>query len=66
MVTFWPFMVKLDVNDTNPDCCFGPCFQFSPTSEHLLLAYGRRHISLLKSVIIDGETTIPMYTILEV
>ncbi|GAB4851396.1 hypothetical protein Ancab_030799 [Ancistrocladus abbreviatus] len=40
--------------------------QFSPTSEHLLLAYGRRHSSLLKSVVIDGETTIPVYTILEV
>ncbi|XP_059652607.1 uncharacterized protein LOC132299799 [Cornus florida] len=40
--------------------------QFSPTSEHLLLAYGRRHSSLLMSVLIDGETTIPIYTILEV
>ncbi|KAL6970637.1 hypothetical protein U1Q18_030331 [Sarracenia purpurea var. burkii] len=40
--------------------------QFSPTSEHLLLAYGRRHRSLLKSVVIDGETTIPIYTILEI
>ncbi|KAL8121996.1 hypothetical protein AgCh_018650 [Apium graveolens] len=40
--------------------------QFSPTSEHLLLAYGRRHSSLLKSVVIDGETTVPVYTILEV
>ncbi|XP_047319249.1 uncharacterized protein LOC124922569 isoform X2 [Impatiens glandulifera] len=40
--------------------------QFSPTSEHLLLAYGRRHCSLLKSVVIDGEMTIPIYTILEV
>ncbi|KAF5752440.1 hypothetical protein HS088_TW01G00349 [Tripterygium wilfordii] len=40
--------------------------QFSPTSEHLLLAYGRHHSSLLKSVVIDGETTVPIYTILEV
>jgi len=40
--------------------------QFSPTSEHLLLAYGRRHSSLLKSVVIDGETTAPIYKILEV
>ncbi|XP_057958232.1 uncharacterized protein LOC131151071 isoform X2 [Malania oleifera] len=40
--------------------------QFSPTSEHLLLAYGRRHGSLLKSVLIDGETAVPIYTILEV
>lgn len=40
--------------------------QFSPTSEHILLAYGRRHNSLLRSIVIDGETTIPIYTILEV
>ncbi|CAI9117977.1 OLC1v1019473C1 [Oldenlandia corymbosa var. corymbosa] len=40
--------------------------QFSPTSEHLLLAYGRRHSSLLKSVVIDGELTVPIYTILEI
>ncbi|KAK8507192.1 hypothetical protein V6N12_008536 [Hibiscus sabdariffa] len=40
--------------------------QFSPTSEHILLAYGRRHSSLLKSVVIDGQTTVPIYTILEV
>ncbi|GAB4843685.1 hypothetical protein Ancab_013649 [Ancistrocladus abbreviatus] len=40
--------------------------QFSPTSEHLLLAYGRRHCSLLTSVVIDGDTTVPIYTILEV
>jgi activator-of-BECN1-regulated-autophagy protein 1 len=41
--------------------------QFSPTSEHILLAYGRRHSSLLRSIVMDGETTgIPVYTILEV
>ncbi|GER41684.1 transducin family protein / WD-40 repeat family protein, partial [Striga asiatica] len=40
--------------------------KFSPTSEHLLLAYGRRHNSLLKSVVIDGDTTVPIYTILEI
>ncbi|XP_061368594.1 uncharacterized protein LOC133311554 isoform X2 [Gastrolobium bilobum] len=40
--------------------------QFSPTSEHILLAYGRRHGSLLKSVVIDGEITLPIYTVLEV
>ncbi|KAL6517158.1 hypothetical protein OROHE_017864 [Orobanche hederae] len=39
--------------------------QFSPTSEHLLLAYGRRHTSLLKSVVIDGDMTVSIYTILE-
>ncbi|EPS67054.1 hypothetical protein M569_07721, partial [Genlisea aurea] len=40
--------------------------QFSPTSEHLLLAYGRRHSSLLRSVVIDGDATVPIYTILEI
>ncbi|GAV63096.1 WD40 domain-containing protein [Cephalotus follicularis] len=40
--------------------------QFSPTSEHILLAYGRRHGSLLKSIVIDGESTSPIYTVLEV
>ncbi|XP_010940699.1 uncharacterized protein [Elaeis guineensis] len=40
--------------------------QFSPTSEHVLLAYGRRHSSLLRSIVVDGETAIPIYTILEV
>ncbi|KAM7270272.1 hypothetical protein ACFE04_029486 [Oxalis oulophora] len=39
--------------------------QFSPTSEHILLAYGRRHGSLLKSIVIDGDTTSPIYTVLE-
>ncbi|XP_026447477.1 uncharacterized protein LOC113348003 [Papaver somniferum] len=40
--------------------------QFSPTSDHMLLAYGRRHGSLLRSLVIDAETTMPIYTILEV
>lgn len=40
--------------------------QFSPTSEHLLLAYGRRHNTLLKSVVVDGESAVPIFTILEV
>ncbi|CAK9140842.1 unnamed protein product [Ilex paraguariensis] len=40
--------------------------QFSPTSEHILLAYGRRHGSLLKSIVINGETSVPIYTVLEV
>ncbi|KAG8372798.1 hypothetical protein BUALT_Bualt12G0104500 [Buddleja alternifolia] len=40
--------------------------QFSPTSQHLLLAYGRRHCSLLKSVVIDGDISVPIYTILEI
>ncbi|XP_019448561.1 PREDICTED: uncharacterized protein LOC109351543 isoform X3 [Lupinus angustifolius] len=40
--------------------------QFSPTSEHILLAYGRRHGSLLKSIVVDEETTLPIYTVLEI
>ncbi|KAJ0792510.1 putative transcription factor WD40-like family [Helianthus annuus] len=41
-------------------------FQFSPTSEHILLAYGRRHSSLLKSIVINGDTSLSIYTVLEV
>ncbi|XP_010441955.1 PREDICTED: uncharacterized protein LOC104725057 isoform X2 [Camelina sativa] len=40
--------------------------QFSPTSEHILLAYGRRHGSLLKSIVSDGETTSHYFTVLEI
>ncbi|TKW16114.1 hypothetical protein SEVIR_5G278100v4 [Setaria viridis] len=40
--------------------------QFSPTSEHILLAYGRRHGSLLRSIVMEGDNGIPVYTILEV
>nr|GEW31457.1 hypothetical protein [Tanacetum cinerariifolium] len=40
--------------------------QFSPTSEHILLAYGRRHTSLLKSIVINGDTSVSIYTVLEV
>ncbi|OAO94887.1 hypothetical protein AXX17_AT5G42020 [Arabidopsis thaliana] len=40
--------------------------QFSPTSEHILLAYGRRHGSLLRSIVSDGETTSHFFTVLEV
>nr|XP_043610189.1 uncharacterized protein LOC122581931 [Erigeron canadensis] len=40
--------------------------QFSPSSEHLLLAYGRRHSSLLKSIVINGDTSVSIYTVLEV
>jgi len=39
--------------------------QFSPTSEHVLLAYGRRHSSLLL-LIADGGSCITVHTILEV
>ncbi|XP_062218862.1 uncharacterized protein LOC133918807 [Phragmites australis] len=40
--------------------------QFSPTSEHILLAYGRRHASLVRNVVMEGENGIPAYNILEV
>ncbi|KAL6877614.1 hypothetical protein ACP4OV_012829 [Aristida adscensionis] len=41
--------------------------QFSPTSEHILLAYGRRHASLLRSYVEDGDNNgIRVYNILEV
>ena len=40
--------------------------QFSPTSEHILLAYGRQHNSLLGTILIDGETRVPSYRVLEV
>ena len=42
--------------------------QFSPTSSHLLLAYGRRHMTLLQSIVADSDTgsLIPIHTVLEV
>nr|XP_043635742.1 uncharacterized protein LOC122606917 [Erigeron canadensis] len=40
--------------------------QFSPCSEHVLLAYGRRHSSLLKSIDINGDASLSVYTVLEV
>nr|GEW38311.1 hypothetical protein [Tanacetum cinerariifolium] len=40
--------------------------QFSPSSEHILLAYGRRHSSLLKSIDINGDNSLSVYTVLEV
>ena len=39
--------------------------QFSPTSEHVLLAYGRRHSSLLL-LVADGGACVTVHTILEV
>lgn len=39
--------------------------QFSPTSSHILLAYGRRHNSLMRNVLGDGTVAGPVYTILE-
>jgi hypothetical protein len=45
--------------------CFAGYAVFAK-SGHLLLAYGWQHNSLLKSLIVDGTTTIPVYTVLEV
>jgi len=39
--------------------------QFSPTSEHVLVAYGRRHISLC-SLVVDNGYMVPVHTVLEV
>jgi hypothetical protein len=40
-------------------------WQFSATSELLLLAYGRRHVSLC-SLVSDGSTVMPVHNVLEV
>ncbi|KAL6767333.1 hypothetical protein ACKKBF_B34855 [Auxenochlorella protothecoides x Auxenochlorella symbiontica] len=40
--------------------------QFSPCSRHLLLAYGKKHVSLLRSLVHERGETRPMHTILEV
>jgi hypothetical protein len=45
---------------------FSTLLQFSPTSEHILMAYGRRHNSLLRTIFLDGRNRVPMYTVLEV
>ncbi|CAN7091344.1 unnamed protein product [Brassica rapa subsp. narinosa] len=40
--------------------------QFSPTSEHIMLAYGRRHASLLNSIVTEGEATSRFFRVLEI
>ncbi|KAG2302338.1 hypothetical protein Bca52824_030989 [Brassica carinata] len=40
--------------------------QFSPTSEHILLAYGRYHRSLLNSIVCDAEAATNFFTVLEI
>lgn len=40
--------------------------QFSPACDHLLLAYGKKHISLLRSLVAERGVVVPMHTILEV
>ncbi len=40
--------------------------QFSPCCQHILLAYGKKHISLLRSLVADRGSVVPLHTILEV
>lgn len=40
--------------------------QFSPCCDHMLLAYGKKHISLLRSLVADRGSVVPLHTILEV
>ena len=40
--------------------------QFSPGGGHLLLAYGKKHISLLRSLVAERGAVVPLHTILEV
>lgn len=40
--------------------------QFSPTSEHIMLAYGRHHAYLSNSIVTDGEATSHFFRVLEV
>ena len=40
--------------------------QFSPTSEHILLGYGKKHSSLLRSLVAQQNSLIPLHTILEI
>ena len=40
--------------------------QFSPTGDHVLLAYGKKHSSLLRSLVAHQNALIPLHTILEI
>jgi len=40
--------------------------QFSPAGDHVLLAYGKKHSSLLRSLVADRGALVPLHTILEV
>lgn len=40
--------------------------QFSPGCGHMLLAYGKKHISLLRSLVADRGSVLPLHTIMEV
>ena len=40
--------------------------QFSPTSQHVLVSYGRRHMALLESLVAERNSVTPMHTVIEV
>ena len=40
--------------------------QWSPTGEHLLVAYGRQHVDLLRSFVARGDAILPVYTVIDV
>jgi activator-of-BECN1-regulated-autophagy protein 1 len=40
--------------------------QWSPTGEHVLVAYGRRHMDLLRSFVAQGDAILPVYTVIDV
>jgi activator-of-BECN1-regulated-autophagy protein 1 len=40
--------------------------QFSPTSDHILIGYGKKHSSLLRSLVARQNSLVPVHTILEV
>ena len=40
--------------------------QFSPAGDHLLLAYGKKHSNLLRSLVPENGTLTPLHTIMEV
>ncbi len=39
--------------------------QFSPTSEHILIGYGKKHSSLLRSLVARNNVLVPLHTVLE-
>jgi activating molecule in BECN1-regulated autophagy protein 1 len=39
--------------------------QFSPTSEHILIGYGKKHSSLLRSLVARDNVLVPLHTVLE-
>ena len=39
--------------------------QFSPTSDHILIGYGKKHSSLLRSLVARNNVLVPLHTVLE-